>query len=60
MKSLSARTKPIVWKFMDCLKLEQALTDQKIADYHNKRDPLRCLTQWIEYDRTLNDVLFSF
>lgn len=49
-----------MWKFIECLKLEQALADQKITDYLNRLPPPRRLPKWIEYDKRLSGVIEAY
>ena len=59
-KSLVSCTNPTLWKFLDCLKLEQAITDTKIASFLNRDDPPRRQSKWIKYDERLDRVINSY
>ena len=50
-KSLVQYTSPTLWSFLDALKLEQGLTEQKIADRLMLRAPEPRAKKWIEVDQ---------
>ena len=51
---------PTIWKFLDVLKLEQALTDLEITR-HLTREPVEpCQPKWIRFDQRLSAVIESY
>ena len=49
-----------MWKFLDCLKLEQAITDTKISRYLNREPAPRRQAKWIRYDERLERVINDY
>ena len=60
LKSLVQCTNPTLWSFLDALKLEQGLTDQKIADRLMLRAPELRAKKWIEVDQKLEEKMVAF
>ena len=59
-KSLVQCTNPTLWSFLDALKLEQGLTDQKIADRLMLRAPEPRAKKWIEVDQKLEEKMVAY
>ena len=59
-KNLVGCSHPTVWKFLDSLKLEQALTDEKIAKRLNRDAPPPRIPKWIKYDEDLDKIVNSY
>ena len=53
-------TNPTIWKFLDNLKLEQALIDKKIIMHLNHMTPPPIIPKWIKYDEDLDRVINSY
>ena len=53
---------PTIWKFLDCLKREQDLTDVKLTRRLMKDppEPRAPKSKWIRYDSRLQRVLNSY
>ena len=49
-----------MWRFFDCLKLEQAITDHKISRHLNRDPPPRREAKWIRYDERLDEVINDY
>ena len=47
---------PTLWKFLDALKSEQALTDQKLARRKLRQLPEPRAPKWIKYDQRLQNI----
>ena len=47
---------PTLWKFLDALKSEQALTDQKLARVKLRQLPEPRAPKWIKYDQRLQKI----
>ena len=59
-KSLVNCSHPTIWKFLDSLKLEQALTDVKLAK-NLMREPVEPRQQkWIKFDQRLDRLIESY
>ena len=58
-KSLVQCTNPSLWFFLDALKLEQGLTDQKIADRLMLKAPEPRAKKWIEVDQKLEKKMVA-
>ena len=59
-KSLVQCTNPTLWSFLDALKLEQGLTDQKIADRLMLRAPELRAKKSIEVDQKLEEKMVDY
>ena len=59
-KFLLQCTNPTLWAFLDPLKLEQGLTDQKIADRLMLRAPELRAEKWIEVDQKLEEKIVAY
>ena len=59
-KTLVGCTNPTIWRFFDCLKLEQAITDHKISRHLNRDPPPRREAKWIRYDERLDKVINDY
>ena len=49
-----------MWRFLDCLKLEQSVTDLKITRHLNWDPPPRRHAKWIRYDERLDKVVNDY
>jgi len=59
-RSLVQCTNPTIWKFLEALKLEQGLTDQKITDRLMRRPPPQRAAKWIRYDSLLESFMQAY
>ena len=59
-KTLVGCTNPAMWKFLECLMLEQASKDLKIAKHYNREAPAPRLPRWVEYDDNLDAVINTY
>ena len=59
-KSLVQCTNPILWSFLDALKLEQGLTDQKVADRLMLRAPELRAKKSIEVGQKLEEKMVAY
>ena len=48
-------SKPTIWKFLDCVKAKQSLTDMKKTKQIMKERPEQRAARWIYYDRRIQD-----
>ena len=51
---------PTIWRFLDCLKAEQALTDVKLAKRLMRERPEPRAPKWIRYDQQLQRIVDSY
>ena len=51
---------PTLWKFLDTLKAEQALTDLKITKRKHRERPEPRAPKWVRYDGKLQKIVNSF
>ena len=58
--SMLSCTNPTIWKFLDCLKKEQDLTDVKITKMMMKESPEPRAAKWRKYDERLQRLISSF
>ena len=59
-KFLVQCTNPILWTFLDAIKLEQGLTDQKIDVLLKLRAPEPRTKKWIEVDQKLEKKMVAY
>ena len=59
-RSLVQCSNPTIWKFLEALKLEQGLTDQKITDRLMRRPPPQRAAKWIRYDSLLESFMQAY
>ena len=59
-KSLIACANPTMWRFLDCLKLEQAISDTKITRHLNRDPPPRRAAKWIRWDERVDKVVNEY
>ena len=58
--SMLSCSKPTIWKFLDCLKAEQALTDVKKTKRDGRELPEPRAPKWIRYDRQLQRIVDDY
>ena len=58
--SMVSCSNPTIWRFIDCLKAEQALTDVKIAKRLMRERPEPRAHKWIRYDERLQRIVESY
>ena len=58
--SMLSCSNPTLWKFLDALKSEQALTDQKLARRKLRQLPEPRAPKWINYDQRLQKIVDDF
>ena len=58
--SMLSCTNPTIWKFLDCLKKEQNLTDVKITKMMMREDPEPRSAKWRKHDERLQRIITSF
>ena len=59
-RSLVQCSNPTIWKFLEALKLEQGLTDQKITERLMRRPPPQRAAKWIRYDSLLESFMQAY
>ena len=59
-RSLVRCTNPTIWTFLDAMKLEQGLTDQKIADRLLLLPPPPRAQKWMNLDRKIEDLVVAY
>lgn len=59
-RSMMACSNPTIWKFIDCLKKEQNLTDTKISKRAMREAPPRREKKWITYDQNLQTMIGEY
>ena len=59
-QSLISCANPTMWKFLDCLKLEQAISDTKISRHLNRDPPPRRQAKWIRWDERVDKVVNDY
>ena len=60
LHSMLSCSKPTIWKFLDCLKAEQALTDVKKTKRDGRELPEPRAPKWIRYDRQLQRIVDDY
>ncbi|KAL5249853.1 hypothetical protein ACHWQZ_G015797 [Mnemiopsis leidyi] len=58
--TLLSSSKPSIWKFLDCLKAEQSLTDVKITKRLMCEAPDPRAPKWIRYDQRLQRLVNNY
>ena len=58
--SMLSCSNPTIWKFLDCLKSEQDLTDVKITKKMMKLSPEPRAPKWVRYDVQLQKILEAY
>ena len=58
--SLLSCSNPTIWKFLECLKKEQNLTDVKITKMMMREAPEPRAAKWRRYDERLQAVINNF
>ena len=58
--TMMACSNPTIWKFLECLKKEQALTDVKLTKHMVREAPPARSTKWVKYDERLNNVIETY
>ena len=58
--SMLSCSNPTIWKFLDCLKKEQDLTDVKITKMMMREVPEPQTAKWRKYDQRLQKIVDSF
>ena len=53
-------TNPSIWKFLDCLRSEQSLTDAKLTKRLLRERPEPRAPKWIRYDQQLQRIVQSY
>ena len=56
-RSLVNCTHPTIWKFLEALKLEQAVTDGKFCNHLMRNPPPPRQKKWIKLDERLQDII---
>ena len=51
---------PSIWKFLDCLKAEQALTDVKLTKRILREPPEPRAPRWIRFDQQIQRIVDSY
>ena len=51
---------PTIWRFLDCLKKEQNLTDVKMTQHLMRQPPPPRARKWIIYDEKLKRIVDDF
>ena len=59
-KSMLSCHNPTIWRFLDCLKAEQDLTDLKMTRQLMQEDPEPRRPKWIQYETQLQKILQRF
>ena len=57
--SLLGCTNPSIWRFLECMKKEQSLTDMKIAQNLTRR-PFKRETKWAKFDVELQRIIDDY
>ena len=57
--SLVTCQNPTIWKFMECIQKEQALTDLKIAQILTRK-PYKRAPRWVSFDEELQSIVDSY
>ena len=60
LHSMLSCSNPTLWKFLDALKSEHALTDQKLARRKLRQLPEPRAPKWINYDQRLQKIVDDF
>ena len=58
--SIVNRPNPTIWHFLDCLKLEQGLTEWKMVKRLMKEPPKPREKKWVDYDNRLAAIIESY
>ena len=58
--SMLSCSNPTIWKFLDCLKKEQDLTDVKITKMLMQEAPEPRAAKWRKYDERLQRIITNF
>ena len=58
--SMLSCSNPTIWKFLDCLKSEQDLTDVKLTKKMMKQSPEPRAPKWVRYDVQLQKILEAY
>ena len=58
--SMLSCNNPTIWKFLDCLKAEQSLTDVKLTRRLPRQPPGKRAAKWIKYDQRLQTIVDSY
>ena len=59
-KSMLSCTKPAIWKFLNCLKAEQTLTDVKMTKRLLQKSPPPRQAEWIRNDQQLKNIVDKY
>ena len=58
--SMLGCSNPAIWKFLDCVKVEQSLTDLKKTKKIMKERPEQRAARWIHYDRRIQELVDDY
>ena len=58
--SMLGCSNPTIWKFLDCVKAEQSLTDMKKTKQIIKERPEQRATRWVHYDRRIQELVDDY
>ena len=58
--SMLSCNNPTIWKFLECLKAEQSLTDVKLTRRLLRQPPEKRAAKWIKYDQRLQTIVDSY
>ena len=59
-RSMLSCSNPTIWKFLDCVKDEQDLTDVKLTKKLHKESPEPRADKWIKYDQKLQRIIDAY
>ena len=58
--SMMSCSKPTIWKFLDCLKAEQSLTDVKLTKRLLREAPEPRAPKWIRFDQQIQRIVDNY